>query len=85
MHATPIILGLLLVAGCASDDSLGRYDPRLYDAYGNVVAAVPPPQPAPATGPECREVERTIIIGGQAERGYGTACRQPDGTWRFTN
>jgi hypothetical protein len=34
-----------------------------------------------AAGQPCREYQRTIIIGGREERGYGTACRQPDGTW----
>jgi hypothetical protein len=34
-----------------------------------------------AAGQPCREFQRTIIIGGREERGYGTACRQPDGTW----
>lgn len=35
-----------------------------------------------AVGQPCREYQQTIIIGGREERGYGTACRQPDGTWR---
>jgi surface antigen len=33
-------------------------------------------------GQPCREFQRTIIIGGREAQGYGTACRQPDGTWR---
>jgi len=33
-------------------------------------------------GQPCREYQRTIVIGGREERGYGTACRQADGTWR---
>jgi surface antigen len=32
-------------------------------------------------GRYCREYQTTVIIGGQAERAYGTACRQPDGQW----
>jgi surface antigen len=31
----------------------------------------------------CREFEQRIRIGGRTERGYGTACRQPDGSWRI--
>ena len=31
----------------------------------------------------CREFEQTIRVGGRTERGYGTACRQPDGSWRI--
>jgi len=34
-------------------------------------------------GVYCREFEQTIIIGGQPQRGVGTACRQPDGSWRM--
>jgi hypothetical protein len=36
-------------------------------------------------GQPCREYQRTIIIGGRKEQGYGTACRQPDGTWRIVS
>ena len=32
-------------------------------------------------GRYCREYQTTVVIGGQAERAYGTACRQPDGQW----
>jgi surface antigen len=31
----------------------------------------------------CREFVTTIIIGGNEEQGYGTACRQPDGSWEI--
>lgn len=82
-----IVLGLATVAGCvAGPDTLGRYDPNLYDANGQVVAAVPPPPspPAPAE-PACREVTLDVTIGGQVQHAVGTACRQSDGTWRFTH
>lgn len=36
-------------------------------------------------GQPCREFQRTIIIGGREEQGYGTACRQPDGTWHIVS
>jgi hypothetical protein len=50
-----------------------------------------PPQPAyaaPAPAPtystaNCREYSGTIMIDGQEQRSYGTACLQPDGTWRI--
>ena len=35
-----------------------------------------------ATGSYCREFQQTVTIGGKAEQAYGTACRQPDGTWK---
>ena len=31
----------------------------------------------------CREFQQTIIVGGEPEEAYGTACRQPDGSWRI--
>lgn len=34
-------------------------------------------------GQYCREFSQTITVGGQVERGYGTACRQPDGQWQI--
>ena len=33
----------------------------------------------------CREFKQTIYIDGQASEGVGTACRQPDGTWKLQN
>lgn len=35
-----------------------------------------------ATGAYCREFQQTVQIGGKTEQAYGTACRQPDGTWK---
>src|SRR2546427_5591558 len=31
----------------------------------------------------CREVQNDVIIGGQSGKAYGTACRQPDGSWKI--
>ncbi|WP_353859925.1 hypothetical protein [Azospirillum formosense] len=56
-------------------------------------------EPAPATiaatptgpaytarnGQLCREYQTTVMVGGLAQPGYGTACRQPDGSWRVVN
>jgi surface antigen len=36
-------------------------------------------------GTYCREYQQTVIIGGQQEQAYGTACRQPDGTWKVVD
>ncbi len=35
-----------------------------------------------ATGALCREYETTITVSGKTQKAYGTACRQPDGTWK---
>jgi surface antigen len=37
------------------------------------------------TGAYCREFQNTVTIGGQPQSSYGTACRQPDGTWKIVN
>jgi surface antigen len=36
-----------------------------------------------AQGEPCREFITTITIGGRDEQDYGTACRQPDGSWQI--
>jgi surface antigen len=36
-------------------------------------------------GEPCREFVTTIIIANQEEQGYGTACRQPDGSWSLVS
>ena len=35
------------------------------------------------SGRYCREFQQTITVGGQTQQGYGTACRQPDGSWQI--
>ena len=34
-------------------------------------------------GQYCREYQQTIVIGGEPQKSYGTACRQPDGSWQI--
>lgn len=31
----------------------------------------------------CREFTQKITVAGKTQDGYGTACRQPDGTWKI--
>jgi surface antigen len=46
--------------------------------YGNVV-----PGPAyQANGGTCRQFTHTVYIDGKPQSERGTACRNPDGTWR---
>lgn len=33
-------------------------------------------------GRYCREYTQRINVGGKTQEGYGTACRQPDGSWQ---
>ena len=58
-----------------------------------VVYAPPPviyaPAPAPAAyapapaSQTCRQFQSTIQVDGKPQQSYGTACLQPDGTWRI--
>lgn len=34
-------------------------------------------------GQYCREYQQLVVIEGRERRAYGTACRQPDGSWRI--
>lgn len=36
-------------------------------------------------GQYCREFQNKITVGGKTESGYGTACRQPDGSWQIVS
>lgn len=47
--------------------------------YGNVT---PGPRYRSANAYDCRDYTHTIYIDGRPEVARGTACRQPDGTWR---
>ncbi len=33
----------------------------------------------------CRQFNQRIVIDGIEQNAYGTACRQPDGTWKIIN
>lgn len=35
------------------------------------------------SGLYCREFQQTVTVSGRTETAYGTACRQPDGSWRI--
>jgi hypothetical protein len=36
-----------------------------------------------SVGRYCREYQQEVRIGGESQRVYGTACRNPDGTWQI--
>ncbi|MGF1609336.1 MAG: RT0821/Lpp0805 family surface protein [Kiloniellales bacterium] len=36
-------------------------------------------------GRYCREYNTTAVIGSQTQQVYGTACRQPDGSWQLVS
>lgn len=38
-----------------------------------------------SNGSYCREYTQSIVVGGKTETANGTACRQPDGSWKIVN
>ena len=34
------------------------------------------------SGRYCREYQHSVVINDQVQQAYGTACRQPDGSWQ---
>lgn len=37
------------------------------------------------SGRYCREFQQEVTVGGKTEQAYGTACRQPDGSWEVVS
>jgi surface antigen len=52
---------------------------------GNSGTVTPTKTYQTAQGGYCREYQQTITVGGKTQEAYGTACRQPDGTWKVQN
>ncbi len=50
---------------------------------GNEIAVKPVRTYERAPGQYCREYQTTVTVGGKTEQAYGTACRQPDGSWKI--
>ncbi|BCR07025.1 17 kDa surface antigen [Desulfuromonas versatilis] len=50
---------------------------------GNYGSITPVETYQTAEGQYCREYIQTVTVGGQRQQAYGTACRQPDGTWKI--
>lgn len=70
------------------------YAPAPSYGYGNsgYDYEQPPIQAVPSSnvyqaqsGQYCREYQSQANIGGRMTYGYGTACLQPDGSWRVAN
>ena len=55
-------------------------------APGQYAQAPAPGQQLPPNDPNgtyCREYTQKVTIGGVPQKSYGTACQQPDGTWKI--
>lgn len=50
---------------------------------GNSGSITPAAPYQDSSGQYCREFTQKINVGSKTETGYGTACRQPDGSWQI--
>ncbi|MDP9127042.1 MAG: RT0821/Lpp0805 family surface protein [Pseudomonadota bacterium] len=50
---------------------------------GNAGTITPVKDGYASNGAYCREFRQNINVGGQQQQGYGTACQQPDGSWKI--
>jgi surface antigen len=75
--------------------ALGRAQVQAYNApvgetiswnnprNGNYGTFTPVRDGTSSSGAYCREFNQTAMIGGRQQQTYGTACRQPDGSWQI--
>ncbi len=62
------------------------YAPPVVAAPAPAISANPASAPYTATnGQTCREYQTTVTVNGQPQDTHGTACLEPDGTWRIVN
>lgn len=52
---------------------------------GNSYTVTPTRTYEARSGQYCREYQTDAVINGHRDRVYGTACRQPDGSWQAVN
>jgi surface antigen len=52
---------------------------------GNYGTVVPTREGTDSSGRYCREYRTTVNVDGRVEEAYGTACQQPDGTWKIVS
>lgn len=99
LAAVAIVGGVLLGAALLSSASQPSYysppqtvyapAPAYGQSYGydqQPIQAVPSSDVYQAqSGQYCREYQSQANIAGRMQYGYGTACLQPDGSWRVVN
>ena len=49
---------------------------------GNAGTITPRRDGTDSAGNYCREFQSTVTVAGKTDQAYGTACRQPDGSWK---
>ncbi len=80
-----LIIGGLLGYAISSHQARDRYQPPPAYRAPPPRTAYPPAPPVVRRPPGClqeREYQTTVMVGGKEVEAYGTACLQPDGSWR---
>ncbi|MGV8995573.1 MAG: hypothetical protein ACOH12_01340 [Parvibaculaceae bacterium] len=101
LAAVAILGGVILGAALLSQPRQPAYQQPVYQqpvyapapAYGSSYGYDQQPlQATPSSdiyqtqsGQYCREYQSQVNVGGRMQYGYGTACQQPDGSWRVVN
>ena len=79
----------------ADQQAMVKAEQRAYDApigekiswnnpdSGNSGTVTPVRDGTASNGQYCREYQHTVVIDGKSQNAYGTACRQPDGSWKI--
>lgn len=50
---------------------------------GNHGSVTPTRDGTASNGQYCREYQQKVVVDGKEQNAYGTACRQPDGSWKI--
>jgi surface antigen len=69
----------------AQYDALAYGRPTQWRSQRGSYGTVTPGRAYNQGGYYCREYSHTIYIDGRPQRGYGQACRQPDGSWQIVS
>ncbi|MGB5473249.1 MAG: hypothetical protein WBQ78_07215 [Gammaproteobacteria bacterium] len=56
-------------------------EPIIWENGGASGAVIATREGTTPSGRYCREFQQNVAIGGRREEAYGTACRNPDGSW----
>lgn len=51
----------------------------------NTTYSVTPTKNYNQSGEYCREYQTTVTVDGKSQKAYGTACRQPNGSWHIVS
>jgi surface antigen len=67
------------------DDKVGTTRQWNNPDSGNSGSVTPTRSYPQADETYCREYQQSVTVAGKSKDAYGTACRQPDGTWQIVN